>query len=119
MRKPEVAHIDGVTVVAFGPEYAQLDDSAIADLKDVQHSIDELDSPRMVINLQSISNIDDAFLDFLLELNERLRFQIDGRLGICNASERCQQILSAGNPEPSLEVFETCEAAITVYANAP
>lgn len=117
MRKPEVVHIDGVTVVEFGPEYAYLDDAAIADLKKVQSSIEEMDSPRMVINLKAVSNIDAAFRDFLLDLNDCLRFQIDGRLGICNASDHCRQILADENRESSLEVFETCKAATRAYGN--
>lgn len=117
MRKPKVVNANGVTVVTFGPGHADLDSSAIADLKAVQISVEERDSPKMVIDLNSVSNIDPEFLDFLDELNQCLRFQIDGKLGICNASEHCQQILLAENRDPGHEVFETCEAAIANYSN--
>ena len=114
MPKPEVVHTDGVTVVTFG-QGTVLDESAMAELKCIQHSVEEREPPRMVIDLESISIIDSAFRTFLQELNQGLRFQIGGKLGICHASARCRDMLSRSTHALPLEVFETREAAVEAY----
>jgi len=116
MQKIDVSCTNGVTVAAFGPDPDVLGTTAIEEMRRVQKSVEENDPPRLVINLQSASDIDAAFLNYLLELNQRLRFQIDGKLGISNLPEQFRHDLSVMNVDSSLEMFESCEEAIAAFS---
>lgn len=85
---------DGVTIVALGPEYENLNEPLLADLEGfLLETADRIEPPILVLDLSHTRFFGSAFLEVLFRVWSRLKKRRNGRFALCGLTEYCQEVI--------------------------
>lgn len=115
---PEVAVIDGVTVITLGPAYENVDDAHIPDLQtDFFELVEEADPPLVVLNLKNTRFFGSAFIEVLFRVHNRLKDR-NGQFGICCLTRYCAEVIEITHLDRVWTVEETQAEAVAAVKDA-
>jgi anti-sigma B factor antagonist len=111
--KHEICTEQGVTVIALGMEYENLDEKGLDELRSVMLGVSEdADPPLLVLDLSHTKFFGSAFIEILFRIWNRMKSQEGGRFGISGLTEYCCEILEVTHLDQLWEIYETREDAV-------
>ncbi len=117
----DVAEFEGVTVIAFGLEFQNLNNSYEDTLDELGDMLVEVahnsPKPLIVIDLPLTLMFGSVFLGVLFRVWLRLKFRQGGRLGLSSVSPMCREVLEVTHLDRIWEVFETPDEAVRAFAS--
>lgn len=113
---PEVSEECGVTVVALGPEYENLDEPLLERLRTaILEAADRAEPPRLVLDLSHTKFFGSAFIEILLEAWKRMRNR-GGVLCLCGVAPYCAQVLRVTQLDRLWAMYPTREKAVRAHS---
>lgn len=115
---PEVTKQDGVTVIALGPEYENLDEQGLDELRSLLLDVSkEADPPRIVLDLSHTKFFGSSFIEIMFRIWNRMKSKEAGKFAISGLTPYCREILEVTHLNELWEIFETSEEAIRALAS--
>lgn len=112
-KSPQTTFDNGVTVVALGPEYENLDESTLDDVKDALLEIAvTADPPRVVLDLSQIKFFGSAFIEVLFRVWNRLNGREGGQFAISGLTSYCAEVVEITHLDRLWKIFPTREEAV-------
>jgi anti-anti-sigma factor len=112
-REPEIVKQNGVTVIALGPGYEQLDEPNLDELtKIVLEAVNAADPPRVVVDLSHTRFFGSAFIEVLFRAWHRLNSRDGGRLGLCGLTPYCREVIDVTHLDRLWNVYATRDEAV-------
>ncbi|MFQ5733220.1 MAG: STAS domain-containing protein [Planctomycetaceae bacterium] len=91
---------DGVTVVALGAEYENLNEPLLEDLEAfLLETADRISPPLLLLDLSHTRFFGSAFLEALFRVWSRLKKRGDGRFALCGLTEYCAEVIETTHLE--------------------
>lgn len=105
-RAPEVTKQDGVTIIALGPEYEQLDEPRLDDLTKVMlDAAINAEPPRLLVDLSHTKFFGSAFIEVLFRAWHRVNGREGGRLGLCSLTPYCAEVIDVTHLDRLWKVY--------------
>jgi len=112
-KAPLVTRQQGVTVIALGPEYENLDDAELENLKGVLlDTAVEADLPLVVVDLSRLGYFGSSFIEALICVWKHLNARPGGRMSLCGLTANCREVVGITHLDQLWSVFETREDAV-------
>ena len=112
-KAPLVTREQGVTVIALGPEYENLNDAELENLKGVLlHTAAEADLPLVVLDLSRLAYFGSSFIEALICVWNHLKARPGGRMSLCGLTANCREVVGSTHLDQLWSVFETREEAV-------
>lgn len=109
---PEVSVLNSVTVILPGTDFSNLYESLIDQLGISPEFLDELNPPKLIVDMRHVKFIGSAFLGRMVFVQKTLSAREGGRLAMCGLSSFCRAALSVSKLDTVLEVFLTLEDGV-------
>ncbi len=117
----DIAEFEGVTVIAFGLEFQNLNNSYEKTLDELGDMLVEVahnsPAPLIVIDLPHTLTFGSVFLGVLFRVWLRLKSRQGGRLGLSSVSPFCCEVLEITHLDRIWEVFDTPDEAVRAFAS--
>jgi len=111
---PEIIQDKGVTVIALGPEYENLDEHILDDLRDVFQELSEsADPPWVVVDLANTKFFGSSFLEILFRMWNHLHSRDGGRLALSGLTPYCAEVLAITHLDTLWPTFPDRSLAVT------
>jgi anti-sigma B factor antagonist len=112
-KAPSVTREQGVTVIALGPEYENLNDVELEDLKGVLlKTAVEADPPLVVLDLSRLRYFGSSFIEALIRVWNHLNARPSGRMSLCGLTANCREVVGVTHLDRLWSVYETREEAV-------
>jgi anti-sigma B factor antagonist len=112
-RSPEITVEDGVTIVALGPEYENLDEHGLDDLRETLLEVaSSADPPLVVLDLSQTKFFGSAFIEVLFRTCHRLNGRDGGRFCISGLTPYCAEVISITHLDRLWQVAGSREKAV-------
>jgi anti-anti-sigma factor len=112
-RAPEILKQDGVTIIALGPEFEQLDELHLDDLTQVVlDAANAADPPLVVVDLSHTRFFGSGFIEVLFRAWHRLHGREGGRLGLCGLTPYCREVIDVTHLDRLWSIYATREEAV-------
>ena len=118
--EPEIRVEDGVTVVALGPAFAQIDERIVDQIRE---SLD-LDpylaqQPLLVIDLSYTRFFGSSFIEILFGLWTKLNGIPGGRFALSGVTPYCREVLKVTHLDTLWGMYGTSKEAVEALRSAP
>ncbi len=112
-RAPEITKENDVTVIGFGPEFANLDEPIIDELRDVILDLaSDVDPLLIVLDMSHIKFFGSSFIEILFRIWNRTNLQEGGQFGISGLTPYCKEVLEVTHLDQLWRLYETRDEAI-------
>jgi len=109
---PAICREDGVTVIALGPEYENLDEPLLDHLRGVLlDAASTADPPLVVLDLSHTKFFGSAFIEILFRLSNRLKSRA-GQFALCGLTPYCAEVLSITHLDTIWPIFSNRAEAV-------
>ena len=116
--KTQVIQEDGVTVVAMGQEYENIDETVIDEVRDFLLNVSgSADPPRLLIDLSKVEFFGSSFIELLFRVWHRMKAKDGGAFGICGLNPYCREVLEVTHLNQLWEIYGTREEALKAMGN--
>ena len=116
---PEVLVENGVTVIALGPQFENIDERIVNDLREALLEISfKAVSPRIVLDLSNTKFFGSAFIEVLFRLWNRLNTKEGGQFAICGLTPYCAEVLTITHLDTLWRTFPKRDEAVRAIAAA-
>lgn len=116
MSSPEpvkVSREETVTVISLGPEYENLDDHLLDDLRDaILRATQDADPPLVVLDLSHTRFFGSAFIEILFRAWNRLNNVDGGRFVISGLTPYCREVIEVTQLDKLWEIYPTRNEAL-------
>lgn len=109
---PEVSVIRSVTVICPGADFSNLYESLIDQLGISPQFLDELNPPKLLIDMRHVKFVGSAFLGRMVFVHKTLSAREAGRFGMCGLNSFCRAALSVSKLDSVLDVFPAVEEGV-------
>ena len=110
---PQISLQDGVTIISLGPEYENLDDDTMEDLKlAILNASTEADPPLVVLDLSHTKFFGSAFIEILFRVWNRMNSVPGGQFVISNLNSYCREVIQVTHLDKLWSIYPTREDAI-------
>ncbi|MCA9072012.1 MAG: STAS domain-containing protein [Planctomycetaceae bacterium] len=104
---------EGVTVIALGPEYENLDEAILDDLRKViLDAVASADPPLVVLDLSHTKFFGSAFIEILFRAWNRIEQQ-KGEFCLCGLTPYCAEVIDVTHLNRLWSIFDDREAAVS------
>ena len=110
--RPEVLSVDGVTVVAFGPAFARIDESLIPLIGETFTQVVAQKRRPVVVDLSNTKFFGSSFIELLFRLWNRAKDDKGHGFALAGIDDYCQEILSVTNLQRLWPIFKTRSQAV-------
>ena len=111
-RAPAVESEDGVTVIHLGPEYENLDESLLEELRSVILEVAESASPpRVVLDLSHTKFFGSAFIEIMFRAWNRLNAR-NGTFALSGLTPYCAEIIQITHLDRLWTVYDDRRSAV-------
>ncbi len=108
-----VFYQDGVTVIALGREYENLDDAVLESVRKViLDGVDSANPPVVVLDLSHTKFFGSAFIEILFRAWNRLEGQTGGQFCLCGLTPYCAEVIDVTHLNRIWEVYDNREDAV-------
>ncbi len=112
-RAPAVATQDGVTVIRLGPEYENLDESRLEDLRaSILEVAETADPPLVVLDLSHTKFFGSAFIEVMFRAWKRLDVR-NGTFALAGLTPYCAEVVQVTHLDRLWNVYNDSENAVT------
>jgi anti-anti-sigma factor len=119
IRAPHVETHSDVTVIHLGPEYENLDESLLDELRRVILDVAETATPpKVVLDLSHTKFFGSAFIEIMFRAWNRVKAR-GGTFAISGLTEYCSEIVQVTHLDRLWSVYEDRAAAVAALANEP
>lgn len=109
----EVVHDEGVTVIALGMEYENLDDAVLDDLrKFILDAVAAADPPLVVLDLSHTKFFGSAFIEVLFRAWNRIEKQGGGEFCLSGLTPYCAEVIDVTHLNRLWSIYDTREEAV-------
>jgi anti-sigma B factor antagonist len=113
VKAPSVTREYGVTIIALGPEYEDLNDAAVENLKGILlNTAVEADPPLVVFDLSHLRYFGSSFIEALIRVWNHLNARPGGRMSLCGLTGYCREVIGITHLDHLWRLFETREEAV-------
>jgi anti-anti-sigma factor len=108
----------GVTIVAVGREFQNIDEEALETLRPLLETIvREANPPRVVIDLRETRFFGSSFIGVLVRLLRTVQSQPNSAFGLCGLSPYCREVLSVTHVDSLIRIFPTTSDAVSALCD--
>jgi anti-sigma B factor antagonist len=108
-----VSRQDGVTIIALGPDYENLDDAVLDELRQViLDGVAQADPPLVVLDLSHTKFFGSAFIEVLFRAWNRIEKQEGGEFCLCGLTPYCAEVIDVTHLNRLWKIFNTREEAV-------
>jgi anti-anti-sigma factor len=111
-RAPQIARQQGVTVISLGPEYENLDEPVLEELRDSM--LDAL----VVLDLSHTKFFGSAFIEVLFRTWNRLNSREGGRFCLCGLTPYCAEVIEVTHLDRLWRITSTRDEAVRAVLSA-
>jgi anti-anti-sigma factor len=112
-KAPSVTREQGVTVIALGPEYENLNAAELEDLKGLLlKTAVEAQPPLVLLDLSRLQYFGSSFIEALIRVWNHLNARPGGRMSLCGLTANCREVVGFTHLDRLWSVFETREEAV-------
>jgi anti-sigma B factor antagonist len=112
-RSPQISQDQGVTVIALGPEYENLDEHVLEDLQRLLvETARNADPPWVVLDLSHTLFFGSAFLEIIFQAWNRLKSREGGQFAISGLTPYCAEILEVTHLDRLWRIYGTRDEAV-------
>lgn len=105
-----------VTIVVFGPELKQLDESNVGDVSRKLVDIAEnVPHPCLVLDMSSTEFFGSSFIEGLFRAWKKLNTKPNAKFGIAGLQPYCREVLEVTHLDKLWNLFDTRAAAVTAF----
>jgi anti-anti-sigma factor len=112
-RAPATTKQQGVTIVAFGTEYENLDevalDEGVGDV--ILESARDADPPLLLIDMSHVKFFGSSFIETLFRAYNRMN-EREGKFAICGLTPYCVEVIQVTHLDRMWSIFDSRDAAI-------
>lgn len=110
---PEIGIRNGVTVIALGNEYENLDEHLLDKLREVMLGVAQTaDPPLVVLDLSNTKFFGSAFIEILFSLSNCLKGR-SGSFALCSLTSYCEEVLRITHLDSIWPVYANRDLAVT------
>ncbi len=104
---------DGVTIIALGPEYENLDDAVLEELRTViLDGVQAADPPLVVLDLSHTKFFGSAFIEILFRAWNRIIKQEGGRFCLSGLTPYCAEIIDVTHLNQLWPIYKDRDEAV-------
>ena len=108
----------GVTVVALGPEYENLDEPLLDRLRSaILDAADRADPPRLLVDLSHTKFFGSSFIEILVEAWKRIR-ERGGVFSLCGVDMYCADVLRVTRLDQVWPMYPTRDEAVQALSES-
>ncbi len=112
-KAPSVTQEQGVTIIALGPDYENLNETGLEALNGMLlATAAEADPPLLVLDLAQLRFFGSGFIEALFRAWNRLNARPGGRLSLCGLTPYCREVVEITHLDQLWRVFETRDEAV-------
>lgn len=103
---------DGVTIIALGPEYENLDEAILDELRKViLDAVADAHPPLVVLDLSHTKFFGSAFIEILFRAWNRIEQQ-NGEFCLCGLTPYCAEVIDVTHLNRLWSIYKTREEAV-------
>ena len=110
--RPQIIDVDGVTVVAFGPEFERIDESMIATIGEVFGQVTSQKRRPLVVDLSNTKFFGSSFIEMLFRLWNSAKDEKGHGFALAGVSDYCQEIMSVTNLQQLWPMYKARHQAV-------
>lgn len=115
---PEITVENGVTVVALGPAYENLDEHILEGVRDVLMDVsNRANPPKVVIDLSHTKFFGSSFIEVLFRLWNRLNTREGGAFAIAGLTPYCAEVLTITHLDTLWRIFPQRSEAVRALSS--
>lgn len=108
-----VVRQDGVTIIALGPEYENLDDVVLEGLRKlILDAVANADPPLVVLDLSHTKFFGSAFIEILFRAWNRIQKQEEGEFCLSGLTPYCAEVIDVTHLNQLWSIYTTRDEAI-------
>jgi anti-anti-sigma factor len=112
-RTPEITKQDGVTILSLGPDFENLDERGLNDLKEVILEVaNQAAPPLVVLDLSNTNFFGSAFIEILFRAWNRLNAREGGKFCISGLTPYCREVIEVTHLDRLWEICPTREEGV-------
>jgi anti-sigma B factor antagonist len=112
-KAPTITNEQGVTVIALGADYENLNDTGLEALNGMLlRTAAEAEPPLLVLDLSHLRYFGSGFIESLFRAWNVLNARPGGRLSLCGLTPYCREVVEITHLDQLWRVFETRDEAI-------
>lgn len=110
---PQISIRDGVTVIALGEHYENLDESLLDDLRDVLLKIvDDANPPRVVLDLSHTKFFGSSFIELIFRAWNRAQAKDGGQFVISGLTPYCRDVIEVTKLDQLWKLYDHVDDAV-------
>jgi len=110
---PEITKQDGVTILSLGPDFENLDERGLNDLKEVILDVaNQAAPPLVVLDLSNTNFFGSAFIEILFLAWNRLNAREGGKFCISGLTPYCREVIEVTHLDRLWEICQTQEEGV-------
>ena len=108
-----VARQDGVTIISLGPDYENLDDAVLEDLRKlILDAVADANPPLVVLDLSHTKFFGSAFIEILFRAWNRIVKQDGGEFCLSGLTPYCAEVIDVTHLNRLWSIYNTREEAV-------
>ncbi|MGH7127564.1 MAG: STAS domain-containing protein [Planctomycetaceae bacterium] len=118
-RVPEISKEDGVTVVALGEEFENLDEPGLDELREaILNVAGTADPPRLVVDLSHTNFFGSAFIEVLFRAWNRINSRDGGRFAISGLTRYCREVIETTHLDQLWDLYPHRDDAVSALKSS-
>lgn len=110
----EVSRRDDVTIIGLGPEYENLDEHLLDEVREaILAGTDQADPPLVVLDLSHTLFFGSEFIEILFRAWKRLNEREGGKFAISGLTPYCREIIEITHLDELWDVFDNRDLAVS------
>lgn len=116
---PQISVQNGVTVIALGEEYENLDERVLEELRDViLKVVEDADPPRIVLDLSKTKFFGSSFIELIFRAWNRSHTKPDGEFVLSGLTEYCREVIAITHLDQLWKLFDDVPSAVAAITPA-
>ena len=112
-RSPNISRRNGVTIVALGSEYENIDESSLDELtKAILDVASTADPPHVVLDLAHTQFFGSSFIEVLFRAWNRLNAREGGRFALSGLTKYCREVIGTTHLDRLWRVYANADEAV-------
>lgn len=114
---PQISVQNGVTVIALGEEYENLDELVLEELREaILKTADAADPPRIVLDLSKTKFFGSSFIELVFRAWNRVHAKPGGEFVLSGLTEYCREVIAITHLDQLWKLFDDVPSAVAAIA---
>jgi anti-sigma B factor antagonist len=113
---PVTTKQQNVTIVSLGPEFENIDEPSVDQVKDLLLEVAEsADPPHVVLDMRHTQFFGSAFIEVLFRVWDRVNTR-NGRFAVSSLTPYCAEVIDVTHLDRLWDFFPSCDEAVAALA---